>query len=70
MDHETSVVTLAALGVPIVGEVTEIDTAASRLTLLTERGALEVEINAAESLTGIDIGDVITISFPLGTTDS
>jgi hypothetical protein len=65
VDHNTSLATLAALGVPISGEVTSLDRSAGRLTIETTRGGLTVEVD--ESLDGIDLGDVIWLEFPIGT---
>jgi hypothetical protein len=62
-EYETSAEVLAALGIPVAGEVTEIDGESGRLVLQTERGSLEVQIEAD---TAISVGDVICVCMPIG----
>ena len=62
-DYETTAEVLAALGIPVAGEVMEIDGASGRLVLGTERGSLEVQI---ETDSAISVGDVICVCLPIG----
>lgn len=65
MAHETSLWTLVSLGVPISGDVCDLDRETGRLMLSTERGDIEVNL-PPETLHDVNPGDHVVVEFPTG----
>ncbi len=69
MAHETSLWTLVSLGVPISGDVSDLDRETGRLMLSTERGDIEVNLPPA-TLEDVNPGDHVVVEFPTGPSSS
>ncbi len=69
MAHETSLWTLVSLGVPISGDVSDLDRETGRLMLSTERGDIEVNLPPS-TLADVNPGDRVVVEFPTGPSSS